>query len=180
MSLNINQARQSGFTIVELLIVVVVIAILAAITIVSYNGITTQANAAAAKSFTSTVAKKFEAYQAENGRYPVVITEVNSSADASRSYYINLAAAAGTTASTYSTQAAVFETGTSSLNANVGKNVVSVRKCASGTPANQAAITASNVTGLELRSWDYNTAAVSTTVTYLGANTGSTTTCPAS
>lgn len=35
--------RQSGFTIVELLIVVVVIAILAAITIVSYNGITAQA-----------------------------------------------------------------------------------------------------------------------------------------
>lgn len=35
-----NQARSLGFTVVELLIVVVVIAILAAITIVSYNGIT--------------------------------------------------------------------------------------------------------------------------------------------
>ena len=37
----------SGFTIVELLIVVVVIAILAAITIVSYNGITSNARASA-------------------------------------------------------------------------------------------------------------------------------------
>lgn len=35
--------KQTGFTIVELLVVVVVIAILAAITIVSYNGITTKA-----------------------------------------------------------------------------------------------------------------------------------------
>ena len=38
-----NRGQRSGFTIVELLIVVVVIAILAAITIVSYNGITRQA-----------------------------------------------------------------------------------------------------------------------------------------
>lgn len=36
--------RQTGFTIVELLIVIVVIAILAAITIVAYNGIQNRAN----------------------------------------------------------------------------------------------------------------------------------------
>lgn len=42
--------RQSGFTIVELLIVVVVIAILAAITIVAYNGVQTRAVAAALSS----------------------------------------------------------------------------------------------------------------------------------
>lgn len=48
----------NGFTIVELLIVVVVIAILAAITIVSYNGITTQANNAAVKTSLSSAAKK--------------------------------------------------------------------------------------------------------------------------
>ena len=39
---------KGGFTIVELLIVIVVIAILAAITIVAYNGIQNQAKAAAA------------------------------------------------------------------------------------------------------------------------------------
>ena len=38
--------RHRGFTIVELLIVVVVIGILAAITIVAYNGVTSQANEA--------------------------------------------------------------------------------------------------------------------------------------
>jgi len=39
--------KQSGFTIVELLIVVVVIAILAAITIVAYNGIQNRAKSSA-------------------------------------------------------------------------------------------------------------------------------------
>jgi type IV pilus assembly protein PilA len=42
----IHRSKQTGFTIVELLIVVVVIAILAAITIVSFNGIQARANQA--------------------------------------------------------------------------------------------------------------------------------------
>lgn len=50
--------KQTGFTIVELLIVVVVIAILAAITIVAYNGITNQAKSSALKSTASQAAKK--------------------------------------------------------------------------------------------------------------------------
>jgi prepilin-type N-terminal cleavage/methylation domain-containing protein len=49
--------KQTGFTIVELLIVVVVIAILAAITIVAYNGIQTQAQAAKQKSDIATFHK---------------------------------------------------------------------------------------------------------------------------
>ena len=56
-----------GFTIVELLIVVVVIAILAAITIVAYNGITQRANASAAQSGAEQVAKKAATYAITNG-----------------------------------------------------------------------------------------------------------------
>jgi prepilin-type N-terminal cleavage/methylation domain-containing protein len=41
-----RQSKARGFTIVELLIVIVVIAILAAITIVAYNGIQSRAVAA--------------------------------------------------------------------------------------------------------------------------------------
>lgn len=69
-NIKLNSAVRRGFTIVELLIVVVVIAILAAITIVSYNGITTRANASAAKSTAATWQKKIELYQAEVGGYP--------------------------------------------------------------------------------------------------------------
>jgi len=49
-----------GFTIVELLVVIVVIAILAAITIVSYNGVTRAAEISAAKSDLSSVSKELQ------------------------------------------------------------------------------------------------------------------------
>jgi prepilin-type N-terminal cleavage/methylation domain-containing protein len=63
--------KTNGFTIVELLIVVVVIAILAAITIVSYNGITNRAKATAAQSLVSQIAKKISVYSVDNnGQYP--------------------------------------------------------------------------------------------------------------
>ena len=55
-----NSIRSSGFTIVELLIVVVVIAILAAITIVAYNGIQNRSKASAAQSNLSGAAKALE------------------------------------------------------------------------------------------------------------------------
>lgn len=61
---------KSGFTIVELLIVIVVIAILAAITIVAYNGIQQRARDSTAAQLTSQAGRKILAYQALNGSYP--------------------------------------------------------------------------------------------------------------
>lgn len=58
--------KQKGFTIVELLIVVVVIAILAAITIVAYNGIQNRAKESAAQSAASQAAKKVATYAITN------------------------------------------------------------------------------------------------------------------
>ena|GEM_PF-1291324 len=63
--------RQKGFTIVELLIVIVVIAILAAITIVSYNGITKKASESMAQSSVEQAVKKLKLYSVENSEsYP--------------------------------------------------------------------------------------------------------------
>lgn len=59
--------KQKGFTIVELLIVVVVIAILAAITIVAYNGIAQRAKDSVAKNAISSAQKKLATYRIENG-----------------------------------------------------------------------------------------------------------------
>ena len=62
--------KQKGFTIVELLIVVVVIAILAAITIVAYNGIQERANFASAQSNLKSINTAVQSYHAVNGTYP--------------------------------------------------------------------------------------------------------------
>ena len=72
MSFNTNR----GFTIVELLIVIVVIAILAAISIVSYNGIQNRGKASSGQSLASQISKKFEAYNAVNSAYPTTKTQI--------------------------------------------------------------------------------------------------------
>ena len=68
--MHLNKKIHPAFTIVELLIVVVVIAILAAITIVSYNGITYKAKESSLKSDLNTAVKKVSLVQAETGEYP--------------------------------------------------------------------------------------------------------------
>lgn len=62
--------RHQGFTIVELLIVIVVIAILATISVVAYNGIQDRAKNAQVQSDINQIQKKIELYYAENGAYP--------------------------------------------------------------------------------------------------------------
>lgn len=59
-----------GFTIVELLIVIIVIAILAAITIVTYSGIQQRANNSAIVSAASQSMKMIQSYIAVTGNYP--------------------------------------------------------------------------------------------------------------
>lgn len=61
---------KNGFTIVELLVVIVIIGILAAITIVSYTGITSKAVSSALQADLSAAAKQLNLYQAENGDFP--------------------------------------------------------------------------------------------------------------
>lgn len=70
LNITMIKARKSGFTIVELLIVIVVIAILAAISIVAYGGVQERAYGAAIQSELVNNAKKVQLVLAETGSYP--------------------------------------------------------------------------------------------------------------
>lgn len=67
--------QKQGFTIVELLIVVVVIAILAAVTIVAYSGIQNRAKVSALQSNLSQQARKLEVWKVQNNdAYPLSLS----------------------------------------------------------------------------------------------------------
>lgn len=62
--------KQPGFTIVELLIVIVVIGILAAITIVAYNGIQDRARDSKRQQDTDSIIKALNLYLVDNNTFP--------------------------------------------------------------------------------------------------------------
>jgi len=140
MSFTDIKTKSQGFTIVELLIVVVVIAILAAITIVSYNGITNRANQSAAKATAATVQKKAELYNSEVGNYPVSIANLTGA----------------TSDKSYATPSNVFASPTSGNStaptSSNGTKQVQLIVCGSSSTPPQ---TASTVTGVQIVYWDF-------------------------
>lgn len=152
---------QPGFTIIELLVVIVVIGILAAITIVSYNGITTRANTASAQSAAQSVVQKVEIYNAERGTYPYATSDLTS--DPSTSYYIPSSVS--------------FTLGTSQP---ASPSVLKYQKCGSGSPASQGDITAgnNNLTGIRIYYWKYDGTPSADNYYLAGVDTGSGIACP--
>ncbi|HEX6416766.1 MAG TPA: prepilin-type N-terminal cleavage/methylation domain-containing protein [Candidatus Saccharimonadales bacterium] len=65
-----NKVGKLGFTIVELLIVIVVIAVLAAVTVVAYNGIKQRADNTARIAAAKDWYKIWQTYLTQNGQYP--------------------------------------------------------------------------------------------------------------
>lgn len=67
-----GQAINRGFTIVELLVVIVVIGILATITVVAYGNVSLKARDNVRKSDIAAITKAMELYYLDNGQYPVI------------------------------------------------------------------------------------------------------------
>ena len=78
-----------GFTIIELLIVIVVIAILAAITTVAYNGIQQRARTSAAQSLADQANTKIAAYYAVNNSYPADLSAAEITDTSNLQYSVN-------------------------------------------------------------------------------------------
>lgn len=68
--ISLKERKQQGFTIVELLIVIVVIGILAGLVITTYNGIQQKARNTERTTDLKTFQSQLEAYYASNGSYP--------------------------------------------------------------------------------------------------------------
>ena len=72
--------KTKGFTIIELLVVIVIIGILAAITIVAYNGISGRAKVVAMSADLKTASSKLETDKAATGTYPASAAEADGGA----------------------------------------------------------------------------------------------------
>jgi len=70
---SLKQRRQSGFTIVELLIVIVIIGILATLVIVTFSGVQQKARDTERKTDINSVQKQLEAFYANKGYYPPAV-----------------------------------------------------------------------------------------------------------
>lgn len=66
------KSKQSGFTIVELLIVIVVIGILATLVIVTFSGVQQKARDTKRETDIKALASQLEVYYANNGSYPAL------------------------------------------------------------------------------------------------------------
>ena len=72
----VKSKTQIGFTIVELLIVVVVIGILAAITIVAYNGLQNRARQSQVLAMSKQAKQKIQLHYISQGSYPATLSEI--------------------------------------------------------------------------------------------------------
>lgn len=138
--------KHPGFTIVELLIVIVVIAILAAITIVAYNGIQNRANTSSAQSAATLAVKKAELYNSDVGGYPAT-SSVLTGAGAGTVYQLTGVTVSGTLI-------AAKPSSPSTLN---------YFRCGTNTSAAATSLaTVTVTTGAQFRYWDHTAGSLAT------------------
>ncbi len=167
--MSLKQTKARGFTIVELLIVIVVIAILAAITIVAYNGIQNRAKTSSGQAAANALDKKLEAFNTINSAYPTYCQFATNSntptgtQPAANTPGIGLCVAGGTTAGP---EAKVDNVNNMTpVSANGGGTY-------SGTVANSNAVLGywfcTATTGVNVYYWDYTANAIKATTSGAG------------
>ena len=70
MKTHVRQARRSAFTLIELLLVMVILVVLAAVVVPKFTGRSEQARMTAAKTDISAIDGAIDQFEVDNGRYP--------------------------------------------------------------------------------------------------------------
>ena len=104
--IEIEETKQNkGFTLVELLIVIVILGILATVTVFAVTGITNKGKTSACQSDAKTIETAEEAFAANTGAYTAVqqdLVDAGLMHKASAKIAVTLVAATATTAASYS------------------------------------------------------------------------------
>lgn len=115
-----SKHRMGGFTIVELLVVIVVIGILAGITIVSYTAITNNAKKQTAKTDAQTMAAQLTKYKSENGTFPADLSSLSNTLSVDSTFQYTYDSTAGTYCLTASVEGASAHVRSGNSNAQEG------------------------------------------------------------
>lgn len=150
----IKQTSEKGFTIVELLIVIVVIGILATITIVSFNGIQNRAKTTKSQSNAGAIQDSAEGYNADIGGYPVTLAALKATTNV-----VPVPASISVVSNSGNPLAA---TPVTSLTAANGGTTIQYDYVIGGT-------------GARIVYWDFGTSKPSANITYLGTATSAST-----
>lgn len=145
--MNLQNNKQSGFTIVELLIVIVVIAILAAISVVTFTGIQNRARTSSGQQLASQVETKAQAFYTVAAGYPAAYDQFEKIKESK----LEGIASANFKSSTLGNAA----------DGDQGKSI-SYEKCGTDTSTTADGVSVNIVTGAKISYWDYAKNAVET------------------
>lgn len=172
MHIKTKSIKDKGFTIVELLVVIVVIGILAAITIVSYGGVTVRANSSASQNAANAVNKKSNVYATEattTGKYPATLATLFT--PTTSTYFLS-----GVTYDAMGTVTTNSAIPPASPTAPASKSSILYAICGVRTAGTNTAPTQASeiitVTGNKIYYWDWSTSAITTTPTTNGILSG--------
>lgn len=157
----VTKNKLKAFTIVELLIVIVIIGILAAITVVSFTGITAKANTASEQSAANAVISKALVYKASTGNYPLklgTLTALASSDPANLTGVTSAPSLAAAPASPYNSVKYQL-CGTKSGNLAITSYATDV-----STDSGVTQVSTTTLTGIIATFWNFNTGALDNSI----------------